>query len=69
MVLAMKETIKTETLTRTNDRVGFVPGVTHLALGKPWSTSSRWAECHPEHLACGNARTRVFFHTRRQKQP
>jgi hypothetical protein len=32
MVRAMKETIKTETLTRSNDRLGFVPGVTHLAL-------------------------------------
>ena len=35
MVPGMKETTKTETLTRTpntNDRLGFVPGVTHLAL-------------------------------------
>ncbi|HKP59044.1 MAG TPA: discoidin domain-containing protein, partial [Polyangiales bacterium] len=40
-----------------------------LALGKPWSTSSTWAECHPEHLKCGNARTRIFFHTKRQTQP
>jgi hypothetical protein len=31
MVAGMKE-IKTETLTRTTDRTGFVPGVTHLAL-------------------------------------
>lgn len=32
MVPGMKETTKTETLTRTTDRLGFVPGVTHLAL-------------------------------------
>ena len=32
MVRAMKETTKTELLSRTNHTSGFVPGVTHLAL-------------------------------------
>jgi hypothetical protein len=32
MVPGMKETIKTETLTRTTNHHGFVPGVAHLAL-------------------------------------
>lgn len=40
-----------------------------LALGKPWSVSKKWADCHPEWRKCGDARTRIFFHTKHQKQP
>jgi hypothetical protein len=40
-----------------------------LALGKTWSISSQWAVCHPEWRKCGDQHTRVFFHTKHQKQP
>jgi hypothetical protein len=40
-----------------------------LAFGKPWIASSKWAECHPEHLQCGPLRTRIFFHTKLEMEP
>ena len=40
-----------------------------LAKGKPWRTSSKYAECHPEVLECGGARTSIFFHTREEQDP
>jgi hypothetical protein len=40
-----------------------------LALGKAWSISKPWAQCHPELRKCGDQRTRVFFHTKQHKQP
>ena len=41
----------------------------NLALGKPWRTSSVWAECQPEIRTCGGARTDIFFHTQDDPSP
>lgn len=44
-------------------------GPTDLAAGKPWTTSSTWAECHPEQNECGKFPTRILFHTHQQLSP
>ena len=40
-----------------------------LALGTPWTLSSKWIDCHPENRECGGLRTRIFFHTDFQDNP
>jgi hypothetical protein len=40
-----------------------------IASGKPWSTSSVLSVCHPEIAECGGTKTRIFFHTREEKNP
>lgn len=42
---------------------------TDLAAGKPWTASSKWAECHPEQNECGKFPTRVLFHTHHEQSP
>lgn len=40
-----------------------------LARGKPFTLSSKWADCYPDQMRCGGYPTRVFFHTLEQPQP
>jgi hypothetical protein len=40
-----------------------------LALGKPWRTSSKFADCEPQHMQCGGKRTAIFFHTNDEENP
>jgi len=40
-----------------------------LAAGKPFTVSSRWAECHPEKFECGGYPTRILFHTNAEASP
>lgn len=40
-----------------------------LAKGKPFTLSSKWADCHPEQNECGKYPTRVAFHTNHQVSP
>ncbi|HEY2407768.1 MAG TPA: discoidin domain-containing protein [Polyangiaceae bacterium] len=40
-----------------------------LARGKPWTTSSTYAHCHPELSECGGATTKIFFHTNDEMEP
>lgn len=40
-----------------------------LAAGKPFTLSSKWADCHPEEYQCGGYPTGVAFHTQQQKNP
>lgn len=44
-------------------------GPVDLAAGKPFSTSSKWAECHPEKYECGGYPTRILFHTNSEPSP
>ena len=50
----------------TAEYVGRKP---NLAAGKPWRTSSTWAECKPEIRTCGAVRSGIFFHTREDPEP
>ena len=40
-----------------------------LAKGKPFTLSSKWADCHPEEGQCGGYPTRVAFHTNEEPSP
>lgn len=40
-----------------------------LAAGKPWRTSSKGDDCEPELQRCMGARTSIFFHTKRERDP
>jgi len=40
-----------------------------LALGKPWRTSSKYTDCHPQKNECGGAQTAIFFHTEDEDSP
>ena len=40
-----------------------------LAAGKPFTLSSKWADCHPEQNECGKFPTRVLFHTLAESSP
>ncbi len=40
-----------------------------LALGKPWRTSSKLAECRPELERCAGVRTKIFFATNLEENP
>jgi hypothetical protein len=42
---------------------------TDLAAGKPFTLSSKWADCHPEQNECGNFPTRIAFHTLSEQSP
>jgi hypothetical protein len=41
----------------------------NLAKGKPWRTSSVYAECHPEKTECAGAITDILFHTNHEPEP
>nr|PZN27293.1 MAG: hypothetical protein DIU78_05510 [Pseudomonadota bacterium] len=41
----------------------------NLVEGKPWRTSSTYAECFPANKSCAGARTEIFFHTHEQENP
>lgn len=40
-----------------------------LAQGKPFTLSSKWADCHPEENECGKYPTRIAFHTLNEPSP
>ncbi len=40
-----------------------------LAAGKPFTLSSKWADCHPDQNECGNYPTRIAFHTLPEASP
>lgn len=40
-----------------------------LAAGKPFTLSSKWADCHPENNECGGYPTRILFHTHTEQSP
>lgn len=40
-----------------------------LAKGKPWTASSKFADCYPEKSECGGASTAIFFHTLEEESP
>jgi hypothetical protein len=40
-----------------------------LARGKPFTLSSKWADCHPDRYECGGYPTPILFHTTDQDQP
>jgi hypothetical protein len=40
-----------------------------LAAGKPWRTSSVFAECKPTEGLCGGVRTLIKFHTKYENNP
>jgi hypothetical protein len=40
-----------------------------LALGKPWRTSSKLADCQPQIERCAGARTKIFFSTLPEENP
>ncbi len=40
-----------------------------LAEGKPFTLSSKWADCHPEQNECGKYPTRIAFHTLSEPSP
>jgi hypothetical protein len=40
-----------------------------LARGKPFRTSSKWMDCHPERQDCGGTHTSIMFHTLEEKEP
>jgi hypothetical protein len=42
---------------------------TNLATGRPWRTSSKLFDCHPEQIECGGVRTPIFFHTTFEQNP
>lgn len=42
---------------------------TDLASGKPFTLSSKWADCQPDKGRCGGYPTRVLFHTNEEKNP
>ena len=37
--------------------------------GRPFISSSTWAECHPQRNECGGMPTRIFFHTLDEDSP
>ncbi len=56
--------------------VGLILGVTalipekrNLAAGKPWTTSSKLYDCHPEKSECGGVETKMFFCTKEEPNP
>jgi hypothetical protein len=40
-----------------------------LAAGKPFTQSSKLADCHPEQNECAGVPTKVFFHTLEEANP
>ncbi len=40
-----------------------------LAAGKPFTLSSKWADCHPDKNECGGFPTRIAFHTQAEPSP
>lgn len=40
-----------------------------LAAGKPFTLSSKWADCHPDQNECGKYPTRIAFHTLNEPSP
>ena len=40
-----------------------------LAQGKPFTLSTKWADCHPERNECGGFPTRILFHTTSEPSP
>lgn len=40
-----------------------------LAEGKPFTLSSKWADCHPDQNECGKYPTRIAFHTLNEPSP
>jgi hypothetical protein len=45
------------------------PEKPNLAAGKPWRTSSSYADCRPAQGICGGARTLILFHTKYEDNP
>lgn len=44
-------------------------GPTNLAEGKTWTTSSKLVDCDTVAGTCGNVKTKIFFHTKEEKDP
>jgi len=52
--------------------IGFIailPAKKNLAAGKPWTTSSKMFDCHPEAGECGGVQTMILFHTKDEQNP
>ncbi|HEY3237246.1 MAG TPA: discoidin domain-containing protein [Polyangiaceae bacterium] len=49
--------------------VASYPQKPDLAMGKPWTTSSSLAVCHPEEEECAGVQTKILFHTGEDKTP
>src|SRR6185503_10649204 len=56
--------------------VGIVLGLTallpekrNIAAGKPWTTSSKLYDCHPQKNECGGVETKMFFCTKEEPNP
>jgi hypothetical protein len=46
-----------------------MPEKRNLAAGKPWTTSSKLYDCHPQKNECGGVETKMFFCTREEQSP
>jgi hypothetical protein len=45
------------------------PQPVDLTAGKPFTLSTKWADCHPENYECGGMPMRVAFHTVQDPSP
>jgi hypothetical protein len=41
----------------------------NLAIGKPWTVSSKMFDCDPKAGTCGGAQTKILFHTNEEDSP
>ena len=46
-----------------------LPEKRNLAAGKPWTTSSKLYDCHPQKNECGGVETKMFFCTKEEASP
>jgi hypothetical protein len=46
-----------------------LPEKRNIAAGKPWTTSSKLYECHPQKNECGGVETKMFFCTKEESNP
>jgi hypothetical protein len=46
-----------------------MPEKRNIAAGKPWTTSSKLYDCHPQKNECGGVETKMFFCTREEPNP
>jgi hypothetical protein len=49
--------------------VALWPEKRNIAAGKPWSTSSKLYDCHPQKKECGGVETKMFFCTKEEASP
>jgi hypothetical protein len=49
--------------------IALLPVKRDLAVGKPWTTSSKPYDCDPAAGKCGGAQTKIFFSTKEEQNP